>query len=93
MQRKFRLPDDVWEQFLQKTSAPAETLRQLVTNYIHNDSDPLDEVMGVEEAAEKWDMPPGTIKNLCAAGEVKAKKIGNRWIISKKQQSPRPKSN
>ncbi|KEK22136.1 helix-turn-helix domain-containing protein [Bacillus gaemokensis] len=89
MQRKFRLPDDVWEQFLKKTSAPAETLRQLVMNYISDDSNPLDEVMGVETAAEQWDMPPGTIKNLCAAGEVKAIKIGNRWIISKRQQNPK----
>ncbi|MDA1614175.1 helix-turn-helix domain-containing protein [Bacillus cereus] len=93
MQRKFRLPDDVWEQFLKKTSSPGETLRLLVINYNNDDSDPLEEVMGVEEAAEKWDMPPGTIKNLCAAGEVKAKKIGNRWIISKRQSAPRSKNN
>lgn len=92
MQRKFRLPDDVWEQFLKKTSTPGETLRLLVVNYNSNDSDPLEEVMGVEEAAEKWGIPSGTIKNLCAAGEVKSKKIGNRWIISKRQSAPRFKN-
>ncbi|MED3466096.1 helix-turn-helix domain-containing protein [Bacillus thuringiensis] len=89
MQRKFRLPDDVWEQFTEKTSAPAETLRQLVINYIDEDRNPLDEVMGVEEAAEQWNMSPGTLKNLCASGEVKAKKIGNRWIVSKRQSCPK----
>ncbi|WP_257150443.1 hypothetical protein [Bacillus thuringiensis] len=49
------------KQFLKKTSAPGETLRLLVINYNNDDSDPLEEVMGVEEAAERWDMPPGTI--------------------------------
>lgn len=54
----------------------------------------LDKVMGVNEAALLWDLKPGTIKNLCAAGKVSARKIDNRWILVKNQPNPaRPKQN
>ena len=48
----------------------------------------LDNIMGVNEAAELWSLKPGTIKNLCAAGKVIARKIDNRWIIEKNQPNP-----
>lgn len=48
----------------------------------------LDNVMGVNEAAELWSIRPGTVKNLCAAGKVHARKIDNRWIIDKNQPNP-----
>lgn len=52
----------------------------------------LDKVMGVNEAAELWSLSPGTVKNLCAAGKVIARKIDNRWIIDKNQPSPSRKT-
>lgn len=49
---------------------------------------PLDQIMGVEEAAELWGLNPGYIKNLCNRGEIKAKKIGKTWVIDKHQPNP-----
>ena len=45
----------------------------------------LDEVIGVEEASKLWGLSAGTIKNYCAEGKIKAKKISNRWVILKEQ--------
>lgn len=52
----------------------------------------LDNVMGVEEASELWELSAGYIKNLCAAGKIVAKKIGKTWVIDKTQQDPRENS-
>ncbi|WP_158283422.1 helix-turn-helix domain-containing protein [Laceyella sacchari] len=52
---------------------------------------PLDKVMGVEEAAEKWGYAPGTIKNMCAEGKIQSKKIGKTWVISRCQPNPKEK--
>jgi len=49
----------------------------------------LDGIIGVEEAAERWGLTPGYIKNLCAEGVVVAKKIGKTWVIDGTQQNPR----
>ena len=49
---------------------------------------PLDHVIGVNEASELWGYTPGTVKNLCAVGKIRAKKIGKHWIIAK-NQNPR----
>lgn len=49
---------------------------------------PLENVMGVDEAAELWGLSAGTIKNYCAEGKVEAKKIGKTWIINKNQENP-----
>lgn len=48
----------------------------------------LDRVIGVREAAELWGLSPGTVKNLCAAGTVRAKKIGPTWVIDSQQETP-----
>lgn len=48
----------------------------------------LDNIMGVEEAARLWGFAPGYIKNLCAAGKVKAVKIGHTWVLDKTQPHP-----
>jgi excisionase family DNA binding protein len=45
-------------------------------------------VMGVEEAADLWNLSPGYIKNLCAEGKINAKKIGKTWVIDKNQPNP-----
>jgi hypothetical protein len=52
----------------------------------------LNGIMGVNEAAELWSLKPGTVKNLCAAGKIKARKIDNRWIIAKSQPNPSKKA-
>ncbi|CAN7221717.1 hypothetical protein [Rossellomorea sp. LjRoot5] len=48
----------------------------------------LENVIGVEEAAEKWDLSAGYIKNLCAEGKIRAKKIGKTWVIDRTQEKP-----
>lgn len=48
----------------------------------------LENIIGVEEAAKLWGLSPGYIKNLCAEGKVKSKKIGKTWVIDKTQESP-----
>jgi len=87
MQRKFRLDDEAWNQFIEKTDTPSETLRELVINFISEDY-PLNQVIGVEEAAELWGLKAGYIKNLCAAGKIKCKKVGKTWVIDKSQKNP-----
>lgn len=49
----------------------------------------LDNIMGVQEAAKIWGLSPGYIKNLCAEGKIKAKKIGTTWVIDKNQPNPK----
>lgn len=49
----------------------------------------LENIIGVDEASKIWDLSPGYIKNLCAEGKIKAKKIGNTWVIDKTQENPR----
>jgi hypothetical protein len=48
----------------------------------------LENVIGVEEAAELWGLKASYVKNLCAQGKVKAKKISGKWIIDKHQENP-----
>jgi hypothetical protein len=48
----------------------------------------LDEIVGVEEASRLWHLSPGHIKNLCAQGKIKAKKIGKTWVLLKNQDHP-----
>lgn len=48
----------------------------------------FENIIGVEEAAKITGLSPGYIKNLCAAGKIKAKKIGNVWVIDKGQDIP-----
>lgn len=52
----------------------------------------LDEIIGVDEAAELWGLSPGYIKNLCAAKKIISKKIGNVWVIDKRQPNPSKKT-
>lgn len=53
----------------------------------------IENIMGVKEAGEMWGLDPGTIKNMCAAGKVKSKKIGNTWVIDKNQPNPSQSKN
>lgn len=43
----------------------------------------LDNIIGVEEAAETLSLSPGTIKNMCAIGKLECKKVGKTWVLDK----------
>lgn len=49
----------------------------------------LNQIMGVDEAGDKWDKSPDHIKRLCRDGKVKAVKIGKTWIMEKDQEYPK----
>lgn len=49
---------------------------------------PLEQIMGVDDAAELWGLSAGYIKNLCADGKLQAVKIGKTWILLRDQQNP-----
>ncbi|WP_142385079.1 helix-turn-helix domain-containing protein [Cytobacillus massiliigabonensis] len=49
----------------------------------------LENIIGVKEASKLWNLEASYIKNLCAQGKVKAKKIGNVWVIDKTQENPK----
>lgn len=51
----------------------------------------LENIIGVKEASELWGLEPGYIKNLCAQGKIESKKVGNTWIIDKRQANPKVK--
>jgi len=51
----------------------------------------IENTMGVEDAAIRWGLAPGTVKNLCAAGKVTARKIGKTWVIPKDHPNPKNK--
>ena len=51
----------------------------------------LSNIIGVEEAAERWGLSAGYIKNLCAQGKIKAKKGSGKWIIDGTQSAPNKK--
>jgi hypothetical protein len=48
----------------------------------------LNSVIGVDEASELWDISAGYIKNLCADGKIKCKKVGKTWVIDANQPNP-----
>lgn len=53
---------------------------------------PLEQIMGADEAAKQWKLSPSYIKDLCSHGKIKAIKIGKTWIIDKNQPSPKKSS-
>lgn len=70
------------------------TNEPLNPNYLHayyTQQNDLNNVIGVDEASKLWGLSAGTIKNYCAEGKVKAKKIGKTWIIDKNQENPSEK--
>lgn len=52
---------------------------------------PLEHIMGTEEAAELWQLSQDHIKRLCREGKVKAVRIGKTWVIDKNQPNPKRK--
>lgn len=53
---------------------------------------PLDQIMGVQEASELWDMSADHIKALCSSGNLMSRKIGKTWVILKDQPNPRQRN-
>lgn len=53
------------------------------------DQNPLDQVIGVEDAAKMWGTTPGAVKNMCARGKIRCKKIGKTWVVDKNQTYPK----
>lgn len=49
----------------------------------------IDQIMGVDEASERWGLAPGYIKNLCAKNAIQCKKIGKTWVLDKNQPNPK----
>src|SRR4051812_8808540 len=41
-----------------------------------------DEFLSVEEAAERLDVSVATVRRMCAKGELDARRVGQRWVIS-----------
>lgn len=50
---KVRIPDELWEQFLQKTSEPSSTVRTLVHLYVNGSLDEYFKSNKGEEQHEK----------------------------------------
>jgi hypothetical protein len=46
-------------------------------------------IVGVDDASKIWSLKPGTIKNICANKQVKCMKVGQTWVLSKKQPNPK----
>lgn len=92
MRLKLRMSDEEWQLFCEKVENPSEKLRELALMVAYGDDvSPLDQIMDVEEAAEKWGFKPGTIKNLCAdeKSNIKCRKVsGGKWILEKYQTPP-----
>lgn len=55
----------------------------------HEQKDSLNHLIGVDKASDLWGLSPAYIKNLCADGKVDAVKIGNVWVIDKRQPNPK----
>ena len=48
----------------------------------------LTRLMTTEEAAELWGVSLNTVKTLCQAGKVNARKMGKTWVLDKLQPKP-----
>ena len=46
-------------------------------------------IMNVHEAAERWNLSPSYVKDLCAKEKIAAEKIGKTWVIAREQINPR----
>jgi excisionase family DNA binding protein len=82
---------DLFGEILSEMDEAEFTNEPLNANYLHGyhtQQNALN-VIGVEEASELWGLSAGYIKNLCAEGKIKAKKIGKTWVLDKNQISPK----
>ena len=54
-------------------------------------NEPLENIMGAEEASRIWGLSASHIKDLAAQRKIKAKKIGKTWVIDRNQTNPKKK--
>jgi hypothetical protein len=52
-------------------------------------ADPLNRVMGTDEAAAIWGLSQSWVKQLCLDGKVEARRIGKHWILKRNQPNPK----
>ncbi|MGH0635242.1 helix-turn-helix domain-containing protein [Bacillus pacificus] len=69
-------------------SNPREVIRLYDPLNNYEGDTALNHIIGVEDAAKILDLSPGTVKNMCAAGKIPAKKIGKTWILNKNLLEP-----
>ena len=69
-------------------SNPREVIRLYEPLKDYEGDNALDHIIGVDDAAIILDLSPGTVKNMCAAGKLPAKKIGKTWILDKNLLKP-----
>lgn len=72
---------------MDETEFNNEDLNPQYLQAYYSEQDALNNMIGVEEAAEILNLSPGTVKNQCADGKITAKKIGKTWIIDKRTLS------
>ncbi|QQZ64490.1 type I-C CRISPR-associated protein Cas8c/Csd1 (plasmid) [Paenibacillus sonchi] len=83
---------DMFGEIMSSLNLEEFTNDPLGSGYLHSfytQQNALNDVMGVEEAAELWGLSPGRIKNICAEGKLQARKIGKTWVIAKNQPNPK----
>ena len=49
----------------------------------------LDNIIGVNDAAKKWGLSAGHVKNLCKDGKLDCKKVNNTWVLELDQPNPK----
>lgn len=52
-------------------------------------SEPINRVMGTDEAAMLWGLSQTRVKHLCQQGRLQARLIGRTWILAKNQPNPK----
>ncbi|WP_336604263.1 helix-turn-helix domain-containing protein [Paenibacillus sp. MMS18-CY102] len=57
-------------------------------NILNRKCDPLDLIIGTDDAAKLWNISQDHVKRLCREGRCTAKQIGKTWIILKDQANP-----
>gem|GEM_PF-1570682 len=70
--------------------------KKLNDDYLHTfykQKDLLQNLIGVDKAAELWGLSEGYIKNLCAEGKIIAIKIGKTWVMDKRHPNPKKRGN
>ncbi|MFU0790635.1 type I-C CRISPR-associated protein Cas8c/Csd1 [Virgibacillus proomii] len=78
---------NMFEEILSDMDEKEFSNEPLSPQYLHSyyeEQSALNNMIGVEEAAKILNLSPGTVKNHCAEGKIKAKKIGKTWIIDKR---------
>ncbi|MFB5678824.1 helix-turn-helix domain-containing protein [Paenibacillus terreus] len=83
---------DMMSEIIADISLDDFTNNPLSNNYLvsyYSQQHVLNNIMGTEEAAEKWGLAQDYIKRLCREGKVSATLIGKTWVLDKNQPNPK----